>query len=105
MNPFGSGEYITVLFPLEKEEHLIPRELISKSKKIRHLIHNSHDNTFSLPFEIASATFSDLIHYLSSNSPPLEPGRIRLMIEAARHLEFKEAEERLTQLFQKSLEE
>lgn len=101
-SPFGPREYTTIHFPLEDEEHLVPRDLISRSKKIQALIGKSHDNSFSL--EIASSTFADLVHYLSGEPAPLEPGRIRLMMEAARDLEFIEAEKKLTELFWKETE-
>lgn len=103
--PFGPGEYTTFYLPHDGEEHIVPRSLVEKSEKIRHSIHTSHDNSFILPPEIASSTFGDLLDYLSSKTPPLDPKRIQLMIEAARNLEFKEAEDRLTQIFQKTFED
>lgn len=97
-SPLGSREYVTLRFSQEDEEHLIPRALLEKSRVITDLIRKSHDSHIQIK-DIASATFEDLIHFISGNHQTLEPERINLMIDAAHKLELNDAETQLTNLF------
>lgn len=84
----NSKESITIKFKLEDEEHIVPKNILDKSKKIRKLLEEQGDSQPLQIESIASETFFMLVHYLNGLKVHRTDEEVQKMIEAAKHLEL-----------------
>lgn len=100
-------EYVTIHLSHneEREEHLVPKRILSKSPQLKRQIEASHDNTIEIQ-GLAAETFNDLVHFLNGdnfhldekNLKPLRDAAIELGLSAA----FKEREKDLISLWMRT---
>lgn len=101
MVEFNSKEYITVRFNREDEEHLIPKNILAKSKKIRKLLEENDGNHLLQIDSVAAEAFFMLVHYINGLKSERTEEEIHKMIEAAQHLELNDATLNLQKLAKK----
>lgn len=94
----NSKELITVRFKLDDEEHLIPKNILFKSSKIRKLIEDNGENPILHIDTVASEAFFMLIHHINGVEMHQTPEQEHKMVEAAKHLELTNATLKLQKL-------
>lgn len=87
---FNSKEYITIRFNAEDEEHLVPRNILDKSKKIQKLLEENGDSQPLQIDAVATETFFMLVHYINGLKTHRTDEELNKMIDAAKHLELSD---------------